>query len=75
MLRIFEARVIEAGEAPAAAPAVTAGRLPVRLPWSQRERQLGTELAWRMILLARDHPDQARSLVALLRTLRDPDPG
>ena len=70
VLRIFEARVIEAGEAPPAAPAVTAGRPPVRLPWSQRERQLGTEIAWRMILLTRDHPEQARAVVALIRAMR-----
>ena len=49
-----------------AAPRPVPGPPPV----SPKERKVGTELAWRVILLARDHPEQARGLVALLRALR-----
>ena len=43
---------------------------PVRPPRTPRERKIGTEIAWRVILLERDHPEQARAVVALIRAMR-----
>ena len=43
---------------------------PVRPPRSQRERRVGADVAWRVILLERDHPEQGRALIALIRSLR-----
>ena len=51
-------------------PPEPAVRRPVRPPRAQRERKIGTEIAWRVILLERDEPERGRALIALIRSLR-----
>jgi len=45
-----------------------------RPPKSAKERRIGTELAWRLILLERNSPKRFAAVVELIRALRDLGP-